>query len=727
MKAYETAAEPEKALLQDPPRFLLGAAFLFWGVMLDQGALALGGALFLEGRWFFSTRWKVGEGGFVKAWQLVMLLLLVTAIVRLMGDEDRIASSIGVLSFLPVVFLPLLLVAQYAEDDGVPLTTFSFVARRKITRDRRAGRAVRLVPAKIGYPYLGLILATAGLGLQDLKWYFIGILFLTGWMLASFRREKARPWAWGLAYLGAVASAVMIAASVLGLYQKYARFVQGEANDISRQIQTSLGQVVDLKLSPDIQWRYQPLEGARPARLRTAVYNTFALDRWKARVKTAFRTKISQERSVGGDFEMLFSDGVGMHQNHVYEEGDFLKEAVGSGILRGRLGESDLLPVPTKALRFEAVPVESLEVNSLGTTQVTGPLFDSIAVRIANGRERMAGEQDPSIRDLEIPEGELEGIDQFWFEQAEPMPLWDEEEMIARMESLEMDEDRELRLWAKLQQVFYQDFRYTLNLKPKRGEPAISFFLNEMKAGHCEYFASASALLLRRAGIATRYCVGFAMAEKSEDGGEWIIRGKHAHAWAQAYLGGTWRLEQPETPSKNLVWRCRGGRWVDIDLTPPDWLNQMSQSDRWKQRLSDWWQMLRQDALILLGKPLAGKAFKVILWVLGFVFMAWLLRQIWRSRRRKTGEGEEWLERCGTQDYFGNLERWLAKRIGPRPPGMTFGDYLEEYEAAELIAVYHQARYGGQQTHPRRLHHLAEKLKGEVREASSNEAAVRRG
>ena len=67
-------------------------------------------------------------------------------------------------------------------------------------------------------------------------------------------------------------------------------------------------------------------------------------------------------------------------------------------------------------------------------------------------------------------------------------------------------------------------------------DPVEDFLVNR-KEGHCEYFASALALLLRSVAIPSRVVNGF-------KGGDWNdltqtlnVRQKHAHSWVEAYAG----------------------------------------------------------------------------------------------------------------------------------------------------------------------------------------------
>lgn len=88
----------------------------------------------------------------------------------------------------------------------------------------------------------------------------------------------------------------------------------------------------------------------------------------------------------------------------------------------------------------------------------------------------------------------------------------------------------------RVSDFFQKNFRYSLERKTLANnvEP-LRFFLETRHAAHCEYFASATALLLRAAGIPARYVTGYVVDKKSDDEDYWLGRNVDAHAWVEAY------------------------------------------------------------------------------------------------------------------------------------------------------------------------------------------------
>jgi transglutaminase-like putative cysteine protease len=91
-------------------------------------------------------------------------------------------------------------------------------------------------------------------------------------------------------------------------------------------------------------------------------------------------------------------------------------------------------------------------------------------------------------------------------------------------------------------------FRYTTNLPPAGPFPLVDFLLRG-RAGDCQHFASAAALLLRLAGVPSRVVVGFATGTPQSDG-RYNVRDTDAHAWVEVYFQGIgWVAFNPTPPA----------------------------------------------------------------------------------------------------------------------------------------------------------------------------------
>lgn len=93
-------------------------------------------------------------------------------------------------------------------------------------------------------------------------------------------------------------------------------------------------------------------------------------------------------------------------------------------------------------------------------------------------------------------------------------------------------------IWDRIRRHFETDFVYTLDPPRAAGDPVVHFLLRS-KAGHCEYFASAAALMLTARGIPARLVTGSYGAEAGFLSSALVVRGGNLHAWVEANLGGS--------------------------------------------------------------------------------------------------------------------------------------------------------------------------------------------
>ncbi|MCA1588982.1 MAG: DUF3488 and transglutaminase-like domain-containing protein, partial [Acidobacteria bacterium] len=82
------------------------------------------------------------------------------------------------------------------------------------------------------------------------------------------------------------------------------------------------------------------------------------------------------------------------------------------------------------------------------------------------------------------------------------------------------------------------EFGYSLEQRAG-GEQPLADFLFNIREGHCEYFATAMAVMLRTQGIATRIVNGFQRGEYNETADVYIVRQKNAHSWVEVYFSET--------------------------------------------------------------------------------------------------------------------------------------------------------------------------------------------
>ena len=95
---------------------------------------------------------------------------------------------------------------------------------------------------------------------------------------------------------------------------------------------------------------------------------------------------------------------------------------------------------------------------------------------------------------------------------------------------------------------FKKNFTYSLDRLPA-GDNSLSKFLFKYKYGNCEYFASATAILLRINGIPSRIVIGYRGGFYNEIGKYYIVKQSDAHSWVEAYIDGKW-IRVDTTPTR---------------------------------------------------------------------------------------------------------------------------------------------------------------------------------
>src|SRR5271155_2008610 len=106
-----------------------------------------------------------------------------------------------------------------------------------------------------------------------------------------------------------------------------------------------------------------------------------------------------------------------------------------------------------------------------------------------------------------------------------------------------------------LEQYLSTHFGYTLQLPRTLPRDPLANFLFERKTGHCEYFASSMAVMLRSLRIPSRMVTGFHGGEFNDLTGQYVVRASDAHSWVEAYFPGSGWISFDPTPAGSLPTR----------------------------------------------------------------------------------------------------------------------------------------------------------------------------
>ena len=622
------------------PPGLLGAALAFWGWQTGWLPAGVAMAAVLEVRGLVHWRWELTRADFNRVSDLSAVLLVALGIYRGAADESARAVT-GIIQWLPLLLFPLVACQLYSVAGRVEAAVFVWSQRARPGLTAR----VDLTPA-----YFALCLLSASTA-NARGTFYAGLVTLSAWALWRVRASRSR-----LRWAAAVTLAALLGwAGHLGLAEAQ-RVVERHAQalllawlrrdvDPSRST-TSLGDVGELKLSDRIVMRVEPGNGARmPVLLHQASYDVYHAPTWLA--ADAGFTAVQPE-----------SDGATWLLRR--EASADARLTLSASLTRGR----GLLALPHGAGRLDGLMVVSLARNRLGTVRVDEGL--GLVTYTAHFPRRGAGEAPAQPSDLRVPPREAPTIAR-----------------VAR--ELGLGGRPPAEVVTALRAHFLARFHYLRHLRGARpGRTAIEHFLTATRGGHCEYFATATVLLLREAGVPARYAVGYAAHEWSRVERRWVVRARDAHAWALAWIDGA---------------------WVEVDTTPPVWIaEETGPASAW-QSLGDLWEWTtflvarwrwseRQDRLTgSLG------------WLL-LPLLAILVWQLWARRRvarpaaataaapLAAGADSEFygIERrliaLGFERAPGEpLERWLDAVVDAAPPGLATAPL------PTLLALHYRHRF----------------------------------
>jgi len=491
----------------------------------------------------------------------------------------------------------------------------------------------------ISYMYFALCLFSASIHSSEDNSFFWGLCVLLGWALWAHRSRRFGLVIWGISL------AVAIGLGYVG--QRGLGHLQGYLGNLNPQwfsgfsrrrfdpswTRTELGQIGRIKTSANIVIRLEAKDGRPPPLLREASYREFRRQTWSANTSQNEFTPIHEEADK--TTYVLLRDKT---NSAVVNIGCYLE------------GGKGLLPLPPGSGRIENLMAYEVQKSALGAVLELGPglvVFDA-----HYGPGETIDSPGNTNEDWSVPERDIEVLDQI-------------------VSELHLKDQTVPQALKTLNRFFLQNFTYSLWQGPRhwtRYESPLAHFLLQSRSGHCEYFATAGVLLLRRAGIPARYAVGYAVHEGS--GQKYIVRQRDAHAWC-------------------LVWDQEHERWRDFDPTPPTWVAAESQRASRLQPLQDAWSWFSFE----FSKFRWGQSHlrQYILWGLVPILAVLLYQIIARSRRRlrlKEQDLDQSRPWPGLDSEFYQLERRLAALGLARQTSEPLSNWLEralqDHDLAEL-------------------------------------------
>jgi transglutaminase-like putative cysteine protease len=278
---------------------------------------------------------------------------------------------------------------------------------------------------------------------------------------------------------------------------------------------------------------------------------------------------------------------------------------------------------------------------------------------------------------------------------------------------------------AEIERYLQTNYGYTLQLPRTVPRDPLSEFLFVRKRGHCEYFASAMAVMLRTLNIPSRVVNGFRTSEFNDLTGNYVIRASSAHSWVEAYFGDQGWVSFDPTPAAPLPEKTTWNRFLlYIDAASSFWREWVVNYDATHQRalghdavqnsravfdtFQDWTNRRYQRLLGSARRVRNRIVHSPARWALGFFALILLSisllkgRAIWlaikaRGLRKSPGKAPQ---KAATL-WYEHMTRLMAKRGWKKSPFDTPSKFLQQIDEAALRSkvqafteAYELARFG---------------------------------
>lgn len=268
---------------------------------------------------------------------------------------------------------------------------------------------------------------------------------------------------------------------------------------------------------------------------------------------------------------------------------------------------------------------------------------------------------------------------------------------------------------------FRRGFVYTLDPPRGNGDPVVNFLLRS-KAGHCEYFASAAAMMLASRGVRSRLVTGSYGGEVGAFSDAIVVRGANLHAWVEAELDGTGFQMVEATPpggvppatSRVSWWRrfATVGREIEVfydrRILGFDSGDQVQLTEAFRDSFGS------AGRSLTFWKGSAGGVFpggaKVVVVLLGLAVLGLIALKGIRRRPAIPPATRAYIE----------LRRALAHRIGSLTPAVPPAEVVRLFaeaapgsaaDAGAVVEAYCQSAFGGRTTDPVIARELGERIR----------------
>jgi transglutaminase-like putative cysteine protease len=286
-------------------------------------------------------------------------------------------------------------------------------------------------------------------------------------------------------------------------------------------------------------------------------------------------------------------------------------------------------------------------------------------------------------------------------------------------------------------------YAYTLQLPAPVPHDPVADFLFVRRRGHCEYFASAMALMLRTIGIPSRVVNGFSGGEFNDVTSQYVIRASDAHSWVEAYIPGQgWMTFDPTASGDGQVHAQWSRAMLYLDAVTSFWREWIVNYDLAHQlRLG---QDASRGSRELVGRAQAwgrGEYEKILAWArrtqdrVGRSTVKWGLhalelfllalvafsvpRLLSILRKLRLARAPQKAPQLAASIWYERMLRRAARLGWEKSPAQTPAEFVRGIDdpqirtrISDFTAHYEKARFGGSAEEAARLPELYQGIKG---------------
>lgn len=493
----------------------------------------------LELPFIISLRFKDSDETFDQISSLTSIITMGFVVFILVSDVFEERFIIVFLKWLPLTMLPVIAGQYYSERGRFPLEALFYTLRKRGLRPTQKGLKPSLKDQRplqsvdLTYVYLAIIIAAASASNLRSPWFYVVVTILISWGLYSKRSKRFHIIYWFIILL---ISAIMGYLGQMGLSR-----LEGHLEELGMRMmlerysshdpqssQTAIGKIGRLKRSGRIVLRVDAkmpnMDAAPLLLLRDAIYNRYLNGQWF--VSNIRWNEIKKDIQTAS-FSIAGAGFVSAHGVTTRDTPLLMVYSLNSE-------KAMVLSHPFGIFRFDSALIIDAFINNLGTIRIDKDKgFLRYKVYYNDYDDTPIYKVDTFLRDID-----QKAVQRFINRYG-----------LKPQGGTYINAMTQPEIINKLISIFQRDYQYSLKYD-SIGSMPIEDFLMRKKTGHCEYFATATVLILRSLGIPSRYVTGYAVFERG-DKGYYIVRQRHAHAWAEA----------------NIY-----GKWIQVDTTPQTWV-----------------------------------------------------------------------------------------------------------------------------------------------------------